>query len=77
LRRHYSASPRGKTAADIEALTIVSIGGVGGFQDGHFTFRFFLSDDPQFMGPCVTIAASLWVNYVIFFIVRRRWWSRG
>jgi hypothetical protein len=54
------------------ALTVVSLGGVGWIQNGKFSFHFFLSDYPQFFYPCISIAASCWINYFIFFVVRRR-----
>ena len=54
------------------ALTVVSLGGVGWIQNGKFSFHLFLSDYPQFFYPCISLAASCWINYFIFFVRRRR-----
>jgi hypothetical protein len=53
-------------------FTVVSLGGVGWIQNGKFSFHFFLSDYPQYFYPCVSIAVSCWINYFIFFVLRRR-----
>jgi hypothetical protein len=53
-------------------FTVVSLGGVGWIQNGKFSFHFFLSDYPQYFRPCISIAATCWINYFIFFVIRRR-----
>jgi hypothetical protein len=53
-------------------FTVISLGGVGWIQNGKFSFHFFLIDYPQYFRPCVSIAATCWINYLIFFVIRRR-----
>jgi hypothetical protein len=53
-------------------FTVVSLGGVGWFQNGKLFFHFFLNDYPQYFRPCASIAATCWINYLIFFVIRRR-----
>jgi hypothetical protein len=45
---------------------------VGWFQNGKLFFHFFLNDYPQYFRPCASIAATCWINYLIFFVIRRR-----
>ncbi len=54
------------------ALTIASLGGVGNFDGGHFTYHFFLRDYPWIFRPCIGLAVSCWINYFIL-----RWVSRA
>jgi hypothetical protein len=53
-------------------LTIASLGGVGFFNGDHFTFHFFLREYPRIFFPCISLAASCWINYFIL-----RWLSRS
>ena len=47
-------------------FSVLSVGGVGGIHNGRFTFHFLLSDSPQYLGPCIGLAASCWINHFFF-----------
>jgi predicted anti-sigma-YlaC factor YlaD len=47
-------------------LSVLSVGGVGWIQNGHFKFQFFLSAYPQYFWPCISLAVSCWINYSFF-----------
>jgi hypothetical protein len=53
-------------------LTIASLGGVGFFDGGHFTFHLFMREYPRVFVPVVSLALSCWINY--FFLL---WRSRA
>jgi predicted anti-sigma-YlaC factor YlaD len=47
-------------------FSVLSVGGVGWIQNGHFKFQFFLSAYPQYFWPCISLAVSCWINYFFF-----------
>src|SRR4051812_4023414 len=47
-------------------LSVLSVGGVGWFQDGRFRFHFFLNGYPHYFWPCISLAVSCWINYFFF-----------
>jgi hypothetical protein len=50
-------------------LSVLSVSGIGWIQNGRLRFHFFLLWYPHYFWPCVSLAASCWINYFFF---RRR-----
>jgi hypothetical protein len=48
------------------AFSVASLSGVGFLQNGYPAFHFFIRDYPHIFVPCVSIAVSLWANYIYF-----------